>query len=304
MYDQPPRSFELANAGLYSLKDLLALDHEKYREFVLKLFECRDERHQLGGITFDGYLRSEHVLVFDHENLGAYWGYEYIDALHEAVSDYVRGSVFIITPASAVSFLEDYVVREGRYGEVIYKPLRVPLDLLRSKEYASAAQPISDKEINFIIDGEGGFGFQHIPSVSCRYLRGTQEGNEKCLIRIERFKSHNLTEAQDTQENLKSLAMVLVDSDYDGETFSVEHAFYSQDDDESKKGGRQEAAEDEVLALRSSPAKSDSACIEFSFPLPAMPDAQIAIIYIDTHGNEKFEIKPLAAFKPARRGNS
>ncbi len=51
-----PKPFTLYNAGLYNYKMVKDLPRDKYREFVLKLFQCRDEKHRIAGVELDGYL--------------------------------------------------------------------------------------------------------------------------------------------------------------------------------------------------------------------------------------------------------
>ena len=50
------RAFTLFNAGIYDNEAILNLDWQAYREFVLKLFEVREERHSINGFPVDGYI--------------------------------------------------------------------------------------------------------------------------------------------------------------------------------------------------------------------------------------------------------
>ncbi|GFP21276.1 site-specific DNA-methyltransferase (adenine-specific) [Candidatus Hakubella thermalkaliphila] len=42
--------FTLHNAGLYDYKMIKELPWEQYRDFALRLFQCRDERHEISKI--------------------------------------------------------------------------------------------------------------------------------------------------------------------------------------------------------------------------------------------------------------
>jgi site-specific DNA-methyltransferase (adenine-specific)/adenine-specific DNA-methyltransferase len=64
-YGKPPKPFTLYNAGLYDYKMLKELPWEQYRDFALKLFQCRDEKHEISKIELDGYLGADSVLVFN-----------------------------------------------------------------------------------------------------------------------------------------------------------------------------------------------------------------------------------------------
>ena len=52
-----PQPFTLYNAGLYDFSKLKELTWESWRFFALQLFQCRDERHTIGGIELDGHLK-------------------------------------------------------------------------------------------------------------------------------------------------------------------------------------------------------------------------------------------------------
>jgi DNA methylase len=61
-----PKPFTLYNAGLYDFSTLKQLPWEAWRFFALQLFECRDERHTIGGMALDGKRRGHSVYVFNH----------------------------------------------------------------------------------------------------------------------------------------------------------------------------------------------------------------------------------------------
>jgi len=61
-----PKPFTLYNAGLYDYKMVKALPWDEYMEFVLKLFQCRDEKHRIAGVELDGYLGQDPVMVFNY----------------------------------------------------------------------------------------------------------------------------------------------------------------------------------------------------------------------------------------------
>ena len=60
-----PKPFTLYNAGLYDFSKLRELPWQDWRFFALQLFQCRDERHKIGGIEFDGYRQGASVMVFN-----------------------------------------------------------------------------------------------------------------------------------------------------------------------------------------------------------------------------------------------
>ena len=56
-----PQPFDLCTAGMYDNSLLEGLDFESYKRFCLDLFECRQERFKIGGITFAGRRKGEPV---------------------------------------------------------------------------------------------------------------------------------------------------------------------------------------------------------------------------------------------------
>ena len=105
-----PKPFTLYNAGPYDYKMVKDLPWEKYREFVLPLFQCRDEPHKIAGVELDGYLGANSVMVFNYkEQEDVILDREFIDDLHKIIGDKVGYRSFIITPAASVMFFKDYI---------------------------------------------------------------------------------------------------------------------------------------------------------------------------------------------------
>jgi len=122
-----PKPFTLYNAGLYDYKMVKDLPWDKYREFVLKLFQCRDEPHRIAGVELDGYLGADSVMVFNykkHEDV--ILDREFIDDLHKILGDKVGYRFFIVVPAASVMFFEDYIEK----GKTKYFVLRIPYSII------------------------------------------------------------------------------------------------------------------------------------------------------------------------------
>lgn len=105
-----PKPFTLYNAGLYDYKMVKALPWDKYREFVLRLFQCRNEKHRIAGVELDGYLGRDPVMVFNYKkHKDVILDRGFIDDLHKILGDKVGYKFFIIIPAASVMFFEDYI---------------------------------------------------------------------------------------------------------------------------------------------------------------------------------------------------
>jgi len=271
-----PKPFTLYNAGLYDYKMVKDLPWDKYREFVLKLFQCRDEKHRIAGVELDGYLGRDPVMVFNYKkHKDVILDRGFIDDLHKILGDKVGYKFFIIVPAASVMFFEDYIEK----GKTKYFVLRIPysiIDELHRKGFTHIKQPIREADVNDTIDAVG-FDFIQIPDVECDYFiesrKGQMEmdkGNKDAVIKIRRFKSNILSKKPFKFENRETLSMVMVDYDYNGEVFDFDDVFYAED---LKKKGWEVSLDVDKIAR------------------------QMMIIYIDIFGNEKREVKILNDFE-------
>jgi DNA modification methylase len=278
------KPFTLYNAGLYDYKMIRELPWEQYRDFALKLFQCRDERHEISKIELDGYLGADSVMVFNYQkHKDAVMDRLFIDDLHKYLGSKIGRRFFIIAPAASVQFLEDYIEK----GKTKYFVLRIPYSIIEeihNRGFTKIKQPVSEMDVNDTVDAVG-FDFIQTPTVECKYFIGDKKGQlelgkatKECVIRIERFESKIISRKPLSFANLETLSMVMLDYDFDGEVFDLDEVFYAE---ELKKRALSEAEENgyEVRFAKDKGKK------------------QIMIIYIDIFGNEKREVKTLKDFK-------
>ncbi|MGQ9657409.1 MAG: DNA methyltransferase, partial [Fimbriimonadales bacterium] len=275
-YGKPCTPFTLYNAGLYDYKMLKELPWEQYREFALKLFQCRDHPHEIAKIPMDGYLGADSVMVFNYQkHPDAAITREYIDDLHRYLKGRIGGRLFIIAPFSAVLFLEDYIEKDG----IRYYLLRIPYSIIEEihkRGFSKIRQPVSEKDVNDTVDAVG-FDFIQVPTVACEYFiqdkagqLALDAGTQECVIKIEQFESQVLSRKPLEFKNLETLSMVMLDYDFDGEVFDLDEVFYAE---ELKKNN-----------------------YEVRFPVEKVKGT-LMIIYIDIFGNEKREVKTLEDFR-------
>ncbi len=275
-YGKPCKPFTLYNAGLYDYKMIKELPWEQYRDFALKLFQCRDERHEIARIELDGYLGADSVMVFNYQKYpDAVLDRGFIDDLHEYLGDRIGKRFFIIAPAASVQFLEDYIEK----GNTKYYILRIPYSIIeeiQNRGFSKIKQPASEMDVNDTVEAVG-FDFIQTPMVECKYCLDNRKGqldfgkgSRDCVIRIEEFESRVISRKPLEFANLETLSMVMLDYDFDGEVFDLDEVFYAE---ELKKNN-----------------------YELRFAEDKVKD-KIMIIYIDIFGNEKREIKSLRDFK-------
>ncbi|MFH1863839.1 MAG: site-specific DNA-methyltransferase [bacterium] len=264
-----PKPFTLYNAGLYDFPKLKKLPWQDWRIFALHLFNCRDNKHTVSGIDLDGYKGRADVLVFNHQqDGGVVLDYGFIDDLHSMLGTKSGKQFFIIAPAASVTFLEDYIDK----GNTRYYILRIPYSIineLHKRDFEAIRQPIDETQVNDTVDAVG-FDFIRPPKVECEYFKKSDFG----VIKIKTFKSEAMTKGASTLDNRESLSMVMVDFNYDGETFNLEKVYYASDIEKNKW--------------------------EIHCPVASIKN-QLMIVYLDIYGNEYREIKTLKDFK--RSGN-
>lgn len=275
-YGRPCKPFTLYNAGLYDYKMIKELPWEQYREFALKLFQCRDERHEISKIELDGYLGADSVMVFNYQkHKDAVLDRGFIDDLHKYLGDKIGKRFFIIAPAASVQFLEDYIEK----GKTRYYILRIPYSIIEeihNRGFTKIKQPVSEMDVNDTVEAVG-FDFIQVPTVECKYFLDKpkkadlfNQNTKECVIKIEKFESRVISRKPLEFANLETLSMVMLDYDFDGEVFDLDEVFYAG---ELKKNGYEvRFTEDKVKS-------------------------QIMIIYIDIFGNEKREVKAPADFR-------
>ena len=274
------KPFTIFNAGLYNYKMIKELPWDQYREFALKLFQCRDKSHEISKVELDGYLGVDSVMVFNYQkHPDAVLDRGFIDDLYRHLGDKTGKRFFIIAPAASVRFLEDYIEK----GKTKYFLLRIPYSIIEeihNRGFTKLKQPINEMEVNDTVDAVG-FDFIQVPTVECKYLLDKpkkadlfNQNTMECVIKPEKFESKVISRKPLEFANLETLSMVMLDYDFNGEVFALDEVFYAED---LKKNGYQvRFAQDKVKE-------------------------QIMIIYMDIFGNEKREIKTLPDFIGKRK---
>ena len=259
-----PKPFSVYSAWLYDFKLLTSLDRESYENFTLSLFQAKHEKHKIDWIQLDWYIGLDHVQVFDF-NHGKEWiwlDYNYIKNLHDIIWSKIGKKFFIICPASKVNFIEDVV----KYDNTQYYILRVPYSIIseiHKRPFEKMHQPISEDDVNNTVDSVW-FDFIQIPTVELEYDKSDYS------ITIKTFKSKTISKKPIQMENLESLAMVIIDYEYNWEYVNYEEVLYAKN-------------------LKSK---------DYKFQLDKdRLDVDCMVIYIDVFWNEKREIINKKSFK-------
>jgi site-specific DNA-methyltransferase (adenine-specific)/adenine-specific DNA-methyltransferase len=224
-----PKPFALYNAGLYDFSRLRQLPWQNWRFFALQLFGCKDEPHKIGGLALDGKLKGSSVLVFNHiAQPGRRIDEDTILGIHAAIGSRIGRKFFIIAPRGVFDFQQDYI----DVGEVRYYAMRIPYSIineLHQREFTALQQPHDETSVNETVDAVG-FDFIQPPKVTWTLSSEKRKGQliPEARLRIHSFKSTARLRGRETRGDLETLAMVMVNFDYDGDVFNIDAVFYEQ----------------------------------------------------------------------------
>ncbi len=273
------KPFTLFNAGLYDFARLKELPWEDWRRFALTLFGCHDTPQRIGGIQFDGTLKACPVQVFDHrKQAGATITEDTLRSIHEAAGSKLGTRMFIIAPAMAFGFQQDYI----QIGEVRYYALRVPYSIiheLHQRDFLALKQPTDEMAVNDTVDAVG-FDFIRTPELEYTVGRGSPGGEllEDAFICIDSFHSEAVVrEPMQKRGNRETLSMVMLDYDYDAaaDVFDLDEVFYAN--------------------------AIEAAGWEVRFPVNRLTDKLMAV-FVDIYGNEARVVISASEFGPAKPG--
>lgn len=281
-YGKQAKSFLTVNTGQYDLEKVFNLKNAEYSNFVLNLFEIEPIKKTISGIKINGQRKDGYYAL-----IWPYWEFkeasvdeEYLHNLHSNIGKKVGDRIYIVAPASYVDFISDYY----EIDNVRYYFLKVPYHIIKELhkvQFKKFRQPQSKKNVNDLEDAIG-FHFMKQPEVQTKVTTSTKD----VKISIKKFHS-DFTEDEKGKEleNLESLAMVLIDKNFDGQAFDMDEYYFSEDLLPKKKG----KADDENIGEELKKTKEIN--------LPVIPKKEcgknLMIIYVDIYGNEfkeKFEI--------------
>ena len=275
------KEFKLFHAGVYDAKAILDLDWEHYKPFVAQLFGVRSKRHKIYGFEADGYIGVHSAFIWDYPNQkNLVLDREYIKTLHTVLGGRAGGRFYVIAPISSMGFMEDEIDLDNTTYVLLKVPLSVLKALIEKGDPGSIKQPVSENDVNEVIDAVG-FDFISQPEVKASYHRRKPEdqnlfntGKKDWFIEISSFKSNTLVYDPEDFENFETLSMVLVDLDYNDDYFNLGKVFWASDvvnEDRSKAVVR--IPEDEFTTKK------------------------MMVIFIDKYGNELKVVKMKKDFK-------
>ena len=282
-YGEPAKSFAVVTSGLYDLGKIFSLQKDEYIRFVKDLFEIEETKTaKIGGVEIDGKKREFYTKIFPYWELkNASVDEKYLQELHKNIGAKIDGRFYIIAPANNVNFISDYYP----IGDVRYYFLKVPYQIIKELhkvQFKKFHQPQSKSQINDL-DEAVGFHFIRQPEVKSEI----KTSKDKVILKIKKFESaYSQDEIGEKLKNFESLAMLLVDLNYDGEKFMMTNYFFAQDL-LGLKGERDENEEEDGEKIKTELKKKTEIIKEFS---KKDCGKTIMAVYVDIYGNEFKEV--------------
>lgn len=123
------KEFILYNVGIYDNKAIFELDWQKYKLFVMQLFDVRPEEHKIYGFMADGYIGISSAYVWNYpDKKNLVLDKEYVSTLHNVLGGKAGDTFYVIAPVISMDFMEDKVT----IGNTDYVFLKVPLSVLQA----------------------------------------------------------------------------------------------------------------------------------------------------------------------------
>ncbi len=275
-YNKKAKTFITVNTGYYDLNKVFELKQNEYCKFVMNLFEVEPFNKKIRGISIEGQKKDGfYCLIYP------YWKFkdssvdeEYLEDLHSHIGNKIGNRIYIIAPANYVDFISDYY----ELGRVKYYFLKVPYQIIKELhkvDFKKFRQPQRKSNVNDLEDAVG-FHFIRQPQVKSKLV----SSKDQMQIYIQEFYSDfSEEESGNDVDNFESLAMVLIDKNYNGEEFEMDDYFFAEDLLPSKNKKSNEKEEDLKKELKQQK--------EIIIPLNKKDCGEkIMIVYIDIYGNE------------------
>jgi len=286
------REFVLLNAGVYDNEKIKAMPWQEYKPFVMRLFGVREEPHRIHAFQADGYIGTDSVFVWNYpEQKKLTVDEEYVESLHKVLGGRAGDRFYVIAPVVSMGFMMDEIT----HGETTYVFLKVPISILRrlleSDEHGAIRQPVSEGDVNAVIDAVG-FDFVSQPLVKAQRKRAKPDKEDLLnrhqkdyVIRLKEFRSHTLATAPGDFQNFETLSMILVDTDFRGDVFRLGKVYWAEDLVKAELA-RLEVTSTGTFAEQAALCKQ----LDARIPEADFTGKKLMAIFVDKYGNEKKEV--------------
>jgi DNA modification methylase len=265
----PVKEFALYRAGIYDMAAIRQMPWTEYRPFVLKLFGVHERPEKRYGLTLDGCIGTDAVLLWnypDHKKLTLDYGY--VDDLHRTLRGKPGEKFYVIAPVVAMDFAEDEVVRDQTTYVFLKVPLSVLMRLIEKHEPAALKQPTKEEDVNEVIDAVG-FDFISQPQVEVKAKKRRDGLLKEMVLEIREFRAQTLATEPEDFKNFETFSMAMVDLDYDGDVFRLGRVFWAED------------------LLKEAGGLDEARSLLVKIPEEDFTGKKMMVILCDRYGNEK-----------------
>ena len=283
------KSFVLLNAGVYDNDKIKEMRWEEYKPFVMKLFEMREAPHKIHAFEADGYIGTDSACVWNYpDSKKLVIDEEYVRSLHRVLGGKAGDRFYIIAPVVSMGFMMDEIPLDDTTYVFLKVPISILLRLLNTDEAGAIKQPVSENDVNEVIDAVG-FDFisQPIVKTTCLRLRPVKvdllnRDQKDYVIRLKEFRTNTLSTDPEDFENFETLSMVLIDTDFRGNVFRLSKAYWAEDligiEFSRLKARDDKAVTEEIKACK---------YLDVRIPETEFVGKKIMAIFMDKYGNEK-----------------
>jgi len=231
-YGEPPKDFCVVSVGAFDFSRIMDLrkNRDAYIAFVLGVFGISERNEQFS----KKYHVSNVMAEKDGNPVEVYpvWDDDYLRKVR-VDEDYLKGILvqsgrnlkgdyYIVSPESCVRVGTSTVMKNAKGEKVTFRLLTFPYKVLEdvARNFQISEQPSSPENINRLISSVG-FYFHEEVEIQ---VKKTTKG-----FKITDFKTSILNAGEQRYEGMDGLAMILVDTGHDGETFDVDACIYQKD---------------------------------------------------------------------------
>lgn len=226
----------------------------------------------IAGVPMAGTRRGDPVHVFAFHQTDGALDAGYLESLHKRIKGNVDKAVYVIVPDSRCDpgLFQDVV----SFGKTTYFLLRVPysiIEVLHDRDFKQISQPAALAEVNDALESFG-FDFIELPEAKLT-SSASDRGTEVSIQSFHRGGLDPELAAERDDAGRDDLAMILIDTDYDGIEFRLQEHLFGDD----LKG------------------------LDWRFEIQHPPSASIMIVLIDVFGNELRRVLAPQSAEPRKR---
>lgn len=220
--------FAVYNSGHYDENKLHLFEADEWKEFAMALYDVEPKEQIIKGFNFEGIKDGSLVKVYAPQEFkeNAKITEETLEDLYSRLESSIGSEVFIIAPQGKFSFAVDEYDNNGQW-DVIFNILRVPYSMYQkfTEKFSAIKQAEDSDSVNEAIDAVG-FDFIRRPKVEFEI--------ENYRLTVKSFEAFSRIKNEYKTNGFEAFAMILIDYNYDGETFKMDEVYFHKDFDDSQ----------------------------------------------------------------------